>query len=298
LIGPNGSGKTTALRTIVGELPALKGAVEFGTNVKLAYYAQGHEGLEPTRTALDTILHDQPIGEEVARNLLGAFLFSDDDVYKPVSALSGGERSRLALARLTLAKANFLVLDEPTNHLDIPARETLEDGLSGYDGTLLFVSHDRFFIDRVATRVWAIEDGRLAQYLGNYSDMLNERARRNGQLPAAPPKQPEPAVVEQPEPDGQRAKPRPRQYDKLVRESQRRLAAAERTVSKLEDRLMEIEERLSRASIDQKLDLVAKLGLAHEETQRELDLAYAEWSAAGAELEELTAQAALAAEGA
>jgi ATP-binding cassette subfamily F protein 3 len=299
-MGRNGAGKSTLLKMVAGQLAPDQGSIALGASLKMGYFAQqALDLLDPSLTVWEQIQKDFPLESVgVLRNLLGAFQFPGDDVQKSIKALSGGEKTRLAMARLLLDPPNFLVLDEPTNHLDIPARETLEDGLSGYDGTLLFVSHDRFFIDRVATRVWAIEDGRLAQYLGNYSDMLNERARRNGQLPAAPPKQPEPAVVEQPEPDGQRAKPRPRQYDKLVRESQRRLAAAERTVSKLEDRLMEIEERLSRASIDQKLDLVAKLGLAHEETQRELDLAYAEWSAAGAELEELTAQAALAAEGA
>ncbi len=177
LLGPNGSGKTTTLRTFVGQLEALKGRVEFGTNVKVAYYQQGHEGLDPNLNALDTILHDQNMGEEAARNLLGRFLFSGDDAYKPVSALSGGERSRLALARLTLARANFLVLDEPTNHLDISAREVLEDVLDGYDGTMLFVSHDRYFVDRIANRIWLIEDQTIATYIGNYTDMQRQRAR-------------------------------------------------------------------------------------------------------------------------
>ncbi len=177
LIGPNGAGKTTTLRTLVGELDPLKGRAELGTAVKLAYYAQGHEGLNPNRSALDTILHDQPMGDEAARNLLGRFLFSGDDVYKPVSALSGGERSRLALARLTLERANLLVLDEPTNHLDILARETLEDVLDGYDGTMLFVSHDRYFVDAIATRIWAIEDGHIVDYRGNYTEMGRIKAR-------------------------------------------------------------------------------------------------------------------------
>ncbi|MEX2314144.1 MAG: ABC-F family ATP-binding cassette domain-containing protein, partial [Thermomicrobiales bacterium] len=177
LLGPNGSGKTTTLRTFVGQLDALKGRVEFGTNVKVAYYQQGHEGLNPELSAIETILHDQNMGEEAARNLLGRFLFSGDDAFKPVSALSGGERSRLALARLTLARANFLVLDEPTNHLDISAREVLEGVMDGYDGTMLFVSHDRYFVDRIANRIWLIENETITTYLGNYTDMQRQRAR-------------------------------------------------------------------------------------------------------------------------
>ncbi|MDP9374089.1 MAG: ATP-binding cassette domain-containing protein, partial [Chloroflexota bacterium] len=180
LIGPNGGGKTTLLRTLLGEIPPLAGRFRFGTNVRPAYYAQGHEGLRLDRTALETILQDHPMSEETARTLLGRFLFSEDDVFKPVAALSGGERSRLALAKLTLARANFLILDEPTNHLDIAAREALEGVLDEYNGTLLFVSHDRYFIDRLATHVWAIGDGgvgdggarRVRAYLGNYSDYL------------------------------------------------------------------------------------------------------------------------------
>ena len=159
LIGPNGGGKTTLLRTLMSEIPVLKGHFEFGTSVQVGYYAQSHEQLPPTGTPLSVVLDAQPMGEESARTFLGRFLFSDDDVFKPLSALSGGERSRLALGLLLLQRANFLVLDEPTNHLDVSARESLEEMLSGFPGTLLFVSHDRYFIDKLATRLWIVEDG-------------------------------------------------------------------------------------------------------------------------------------------
>jgi ATP-binding cassette subfamily F protein 3 len=292
LLGPNGSGKTTTLRTLVGQLPALKGRTEFGTNVKVAYYQQGHEGLDPNRTALDTILHDQNMGEEAARNLLGRFLFSGDDVFKPVAALSGGERSRLALARLTLERANFLVLDEPTNHLDIGAREALEQVLDGYDGTMLFVSHDRYFVDRIANRIWLIEDGTIKTFLGNYSDMLRQRARQqldgtsgNGLRPPERPTQPQP-----PEPKPiERQRNSARAGDRALREAQKRLSAAERDVSRLEGRLNQISDELTRAGIDQDVEAVARLGHEYEQVQEQLEAAYGAWHEATAALDELTA---------
>jgi ATP-binding cassette subfamily F protein 3 len=284
LIGPNGAGKTTALRTIVGEIPALEGRVSLGTNVRLAYYAQGHEGLDPELTVIETVLLDHPIGEEAARTLLGSFLFSDDDVFKPVSALSGGERSRLALARLTLADANFLVLDEPTNHLDILARETLESVLSGYDGTILFVSHDRFFIDQIANRIWAIEDGKLETYLGNYSDMT--RLRSIKQRPVSEPKRPEPEALPATTPE----RPRRRTSDRQIRESQRRLTAAERTVSRLEERLNKLADELNVATSNQDVELVSRIGVEYEDLQNQLEAAYAEWSEASAEADALGAE--------
>ncbi|HMM43704.1 MAG TPA: ABC-F family ATP-binding cassette domain-containing protein, partial [Thermomicrobiales bacterium] len=299
LLGPNGSGKTTTLRTLVGEMPPLTGRIELGSNVKVAYYAQGHEGLDPTRTVLETLLHDKPLGEEAARTLLGRFLFSGDDVFKPVSALSGGERSRLALCRLTLERANFQILDEPTNHLDIGAREALEEVLDGYDGTMLFVSHDRYFIDRIANRVWNIEDGDIATYLGNYTDMQRHRAARQEAPntiapPAAPVRHaatPEPAT-----PAAVEATPQPRtssrQNERALRDVQKRLSSAEREVGRLEARLNDVSDELTRASIDQDTDAVARLGAEYERLQSQLEDAYAAWSDATAALDALQTVAA------
>lgn len=293
LLGPNGSGKTTALRAFVGELPLLKGRVDFGTNVRVAYYAQGHEGLDSSRTVLETVLYDQTMGEEAARTLLGRFLFSNDDVFKAVSALSGGERSRLALARLTLERANFLVLDEPTNHLDISAREALEQALDGYDGTILFVSHDRYFIDRVANRIWALEDGTIHTYLGNYTDMLRERKRR--ELGTAAPVVEQPSEVTwKPKYDSRRDL---RQLDRAVKETQKRLSASERRISLLEERLNNLSDALSRATIDHDVARVGDIGKEYETVQTELETVYDDWSAVGAELEELTLQTASYSEG-
>src|SRR5438067_12138677 len=169
LLGPNGSGKTTLLRTIIGELPPVSGQVHLGHNVRVGYYSQTHAGLNAERSIIDEIRQASVLSEEGARTFLGRFLFSGEDVFKPIGTLSGGERSRVALAKLTLQGSNFLILDEPTNHLDLPSRQFLEEVLGEFEGTLLFVSHDRYFIDRLATKVWVIEDGVLIPYMGNYT---------------------------------------------------------------------------------------------------------------------------------
>src|SRR5947199_6638308 len=170
LLGPNGSGKTTLLRTIFGELPPLSGQVHLGHNVRIGYYSQTHAGLNAERSIIDEIRQVSVLSEEGARTFLGRFLFSGDDVFKPIGTLSGGERRRVALAKLTLQGSNFLILDEPTNHLDLTSRPFLEEVLAEFEGTLLFVSHDRYFIDRLATKVWVIEDGVLIPYMGNYTE--------------------------------------------------------------------------------------------------------------------------------
>jgi ATP-binding cassette subfamily F protein 3 len=176
LIG-NGVGKTTLLRTLIGELPPVGGQVQIGHNVRIGYYSQTHAGLNMQRSIIDEIRQISVLSEEGARTFLGRFLFSRDDVFKAIGTLSGGERSRVALAKLTLQGSNFMILDEPTNHLDLQSRQLLEEVLSEFDGTLLFVSHDRYFIDRLATKVWAIEDGMLYPYIGNYTEYRLHKQR-------------------------------------------------------------------------------------------------------------------------
>lgn len=177
LMGANGCGKTTLLRTIIGELPALRGSINLGAKVEISYYAQGHERLRPEASIIDELWRISPKSPELElRNLLGRFLFSGDDVFKQIKTLSGGERARVALAQMLLLKGNLLVLDEPTNHLDIPTVEVLEEVLGDYDGTMLFVSHDRSFIDAVANTIWMVENGTIKQFYGNYSEYVAKRA--------------------------------------------------------------------------------------------------------------------------
>lgn len=169
LIGPNGAGKSTLLKLIVGDKRADSGFIQIGNRVKPGYYSQELDRLNSEYTVLEQIENDFDMGEREARNLLGMFLFRGDDVFKPVSLLSGGERARLTLLMLFLEKPNFLILDEPTNHLDIPTREIMEQALAAFGGTSLIVSHDRYFLDRVTTRILEMENGKLTEYLGNYS---------------------------------------------------------------------------------------------------------------------------------
>lgn len=169
LIGPNGAGKTTILKMITGEKKPDTGFIQLGNNVKMGYYSQEQERLHPKLTVLDEVRDTFNFGEKEARNILGMFLFRGDEVFKTVGMLSGGEKARLSLLCLFLEKPNFLILDEPTNHLDIPTREIMEDAIEAFGGTCLVVSHDRYFLDKVADRILELDHGKLTEYLGNYS---------------------------------------------------------------------------------------------------------------------------------
>ena len=177
VVGPNGIGKTTFIKSIVDQIPFIKGEKRFGTNVEVGYYDQTQSKLTPSNSVLDELWNDFKLRPEVEiRNRLGAFLFSGDDVKKSVGMLSGGEKARLLLAKLSMENNNFLILDEPTNHLDIDSKEVLENALIDFDGTLLFVSHDRYFINRVATHVLELSENGSTLYLGDYDYYVEKRA--------------------------------------------------------------------------------------------------------------------------
>ena len=177
IVGPNGIGKSTFIKSIVDQIPFIKGEKRFGANVEVGYYDQTQSKLTPSNTVLDELWNDFKLTSEVEiRNRLGAFLFSGDDVKKSVGMLSGGERARLLLAKLSMENNNFLILDEPTNHLDIDSKEVLENALIDFDGTLLFVSHDRYFINRVATHVLELSESGSTLYLGDYDYYVDKKA--------------------------------------------------------------------------------------------------------------------------
>ncbi len=291
LVGPNGAGKSTLLRIAAGVLAPDAGERTPGHNVTVAFYAQHQlEGLDPGRRVLEELEQVATQGDVPRlRGHLGAFLFSGDDVLKRVAVLSGGEKARLALARLLLRPANFLVLDEPTNHLDLAAVEVLEEALRGYTGTLLLISHDRAFLDAIATRIVEIEPGGvLRSFLGSYSDY--ER-RQRGEAPVAagvayPVAVASPAA---PEPEGKSARiaSRERQKQRLRQRERaaRRAAALEREIAALEERLELLTAQLAEPSVYRDGELVRAIEADRSELAGELELLYPEWERASSEAE-------------
>ena len=271
LIGPNGAGKTTLLRTLIGELPPVSGQVQIGHNVRIGYYSQTHDGLNMNRTVLDEIRQASTLSEEGARSFLGRFLFSGDDVFKAIGSLSGGERSRVALAKLTLQGPNFMILDEPTNHLDLQSRQFLEEVLSEFEGTLLFVSHDRYFIDSLATKVWAIEDGVLIPYMGNYTEYRTRKQRIVLDVPAPMPKK---------TPDA--AKPAPAAVKSNGKKGGSKVKVrtaedVEHDIEKAEEHVKSLEEALSQAALKADATQLTQLSAKYEQAKAHVDKLFAEW---------------------
>lgn len=181
IIGPNGCGKSTLLKTILQELPPLKGEARIGNRVKIGYFSQSYERLDENQTIMENFLTEYGLTDEQTRRLLGSMMFHGEDVFKVIGTLSGGQKARLVLLKLVLDGANCLLLDEPTNHLDIAAKEAVEAALETFDGTVLLVSHDRYLVNEVAGRIWAVEDGHVTDYKGNYDFYLEERDKNQSQ---------------------------------------------------------------------------------------------------------------------
>lgn len=279
LIGPNGSGKTTFLKTLLGQLEPLGGALNLGASLKVGYFAQAHEALNQENSVLDELLRHKHMGLGQARSYLAQYLFRGDDVYKPVSALSGGERGRLALAILALEGANFLLLDEPTNHLDIPAQEALQEVLEQFPGTILLVSHDRYLVDRLATQIWELRAEQLHVFKGSYRELIGSRSKAAGARPPAAGAQPPAAGAQPPAATVQRSQvqqPKRRNRQKKNDHAQT-IAALEARIHQLERSLERLGEEMQAAGQEQSFERLHQLSWKYAQSQAELEKLHAEW---------------------
>ena len=279
-VGPNGIGKSTLLKSLIGQIPFIKGTPHFGTNVTIGYYDQGQADLHGNKTILAELWDEHPTTpEKDIRNVLGGFLFSGEDVEKTIPLLSGGEKARVALAKLSMNKENFLILDEPTNHLDIDNKEVLENALIDYQGTLLFVSHDRYFINRIANKVIELSPEGSKLYLGDY-DYYLEKKKEEEEIAELQAK--EAAPVEAPKKKFYQDK----EQQKLIRSLRRKIEAIEETLSTLDEEIAELEIQMSQPDIlndhVQLLELTNDLEAKKAEQEEQLS----SWEELSLELEE------------
>ena len=274
LLGDNGTGKSTLIKMIMGEESPDEGKIRLGPTVKIGYLPQIIHFDRPDRNLVDTMLYAQNCSTQEARDRLAAFDFRGEDVFKSVSALSGGEQSRLRLCMLMDNKINLLILDEPTNHLDLNSREWIEEAVADYTGNLLFVSHDRYFINQFATRIWMLEDGKITDFEGTFAEY---RAWKEKKLPAPPPKKEEAPPKKE--------KPRRTGGTKLL---EKEVAAAEREVTRAEERMYDLTQEIEASSSDY-LKLT-ELYEQREALEEEIAHLYANWERLSAELEEARAE--------
>lgn len=286
LLGANGAGKTTMLKILLGEEVPDGGVIRKGVGLKPAYLPQQVYFANPHRNLIDTLIYDKNVSMQVARNRLGSFQFTGETQLKTVDMLSGGEKSRLRLCELMYDPLNLLILDEPTNHLDLASREWIEEAVEAFDGTLLFVSHDRYFVERFATRVLYLENGHLTDFIGSYSAFLDWRAKGGGALPEAAPapalkkkKAAVPTLDDVPKPP---EKPKRTGGTKNL---QKLLNTLEREISQLETQSSDLEQQMVDAASDsgKLLELMTEKEACDEKLAAKMD----EWEAVAAELAEL-----------
>ncbi|CAJ1221089.1 ABC-F family ATP-binding cassette domain-containing protein [Limosilactobacillus fermentum] len=286
IIGPNGIGKSTLLKTLLKKMPAIAGTIKFGANLDIGYYDQEQQQLHPEKTVLDEVWDDHPeIDETQIRNLLGSFLFVGDDVYKHVSDLSGGQKARLELTKLSFEPINFLILDEPTNHLDIDSREVLEGAINDFDGTVLFISHDRYFINQVATDVLAMQKDGITRYQGDYDDYLRavtEQEQASADDSTTPDQKRAPKAGSAAQQSYQQSK----EAQKARRKLQRTVADLEEQMNQLSEQQEQVETQMADPDVATDIGKLTDLQKELDALTKQLEDVEEQWTAAAERLEE------------
>ena len=286
IIGPNGIGKSTLLKTIMKKLEPKDGSIKYGASLDIGYYDQELQSLDPSKTVLDTIWdRHKTMPEKEVRSILASFLFTAEDIDKTVGQLSGGQKARLTLTVLSLEKDNFLLMDEPTNHLDIEAKEVLEQALDNYDGTLLFVSHDRYFINELANKIISVRDGHAKIYNGNYSYYLDEKAKQAAALQEAKAEQTE-STTSANQNKGKLSYQEQKARDSQKRKLERAVSDAEARIEKLENEEQEIQTEMASPDIAASFEKLGPLQEKLSAVQEQLDQANTDWENALEALDE------------
>ena len=286
IIGPNGIGKSTLLKTIMKKLEPKDGSIKYGASLDIGYYDQELQSLDPSKTVLDTIWdRHKTMPEKDVRSILASFLFTAEDIDKTVGQLSGGQKARLTLTVLSLEKDNFLLMDEPTNHLDIEAKEVLEQALDNYDGTLLFVSHDRYFINELANKIISVRDGHAKIYNGNYSYYLDEKAKQAAAVQEAKAEQTESTNSDNQD-KGKLSYQEQKARDSQKRKLERAVSDAEARIEKLENEEQEIQTEMANPDIAASFEKLGPLQEKLSAVQEQLDQANTDWENALEALDE------------
>ena len=277
LIGPNGVGKSTLIKLITGDEPADTGVIRYGSNVDVGYYDQHQSALHPEKTVLDEVWDRFPRMEQSdVRGALGMFLFTGDDVFQPIKTLSGGEKGRVALTALMLRKDNLLLLDEPTNHLDMDSREVLEDALSDFGGTIITVSHDRYFINRIANRILEMRPEGVVEYMGNYDDYIEKKNRPVEQE----------TVAGKTRTELEKEKRREKQSKQALRQLKARAQEAEKAIGVKEEEIAQMEAQMADPALYADAEKAAAVQKSYQQAQRDLQALYEAWEEAEAVLQE------------